>query len=169
MLKNPIIGIEDALTLKDIRPISMAVERKDLINQYSGRSINPELDTSENNENNFNGPGVIPESWACVDCSINTAPGCLDWAQREQSLAANLDIENIIDERSEVYVVKARLWKAAGMKETAGCLCIGCLEMRIGRRLMQKDFSRKHTINSRPGTTRLLSRRDGPERACQFR
>jgi hypothetical protein len=169
MLKEPIIRIEDALALEDARPISIAVEREGLVNQNNRRSVALEFNTLENNENEFNGPGVIPESWACVDCSINTAPGCLDSAQREQSLAANLDIENIIDERSEVYVVKPRLWKAAGMKETSGCLCIGCLEMRIGRRLMHKDFSRKHTINRRPGTTRLLSRRDGPDRACQFR
>jgi hypothetical protein len=169
MLKKPIIGIEDALALEDTRPLSVAVERNGLLNQYSSSSIKLELDTAENNENKFNGPSVIPESWACVDCSINTAPGCLDRTQREQSLAGNVYIENTIDEMSEVYVVKPRLWIAAGMEETAGCLCIGCLEMRIGRRLVHKDFSRKHTINSRRGTTRLLSRRDGPDRVCQFR
>lgn len=169
MQKNPNIGIEDALALENVRPISMAVERKALINQYNRRPVEPGLNTSENSENEFNGPGVIPESWGCVDCSMNTAPGCLNWAQRQQSLACNVNIENKIDEMSEVYVVKPRLWIAAGMNETAGCLCIGCLEMRIGRRLVQKDFSRKHTINSCRGTTRLLSRRDGPDRACQFR
>lgn len=165
MLKNPIIGIEDALALKDTGPISVAVESKVLTDQFVSRPI--EL---YDIENEFNGPGVMPDSWACVDCSIDTAPGCLNWAQHQQALAANVeDMENEIDEMSEVYVVKRRIWIAAGMKETAGCLCIGCLEMRIGRRLMQKDFSRKHTINSSRGTARLLSRRNGPDQLCQFR
>jgi hypothetical protein len=167
MLKNPIVRTEDALALESARPISIAVERNVFINQYSRRPVELELGTSDDNENKFNGPSVIPESWSCVDCSMNTAPGCLD--RREQSLARNVDIEDKIDDMSEVYVVKPKLWIAAGMKQTAGCLCIGCLELRIGRRLVQKDFSRKHTINSRPGTTRLLSRRDGPGRPCHFR
>jgi hypothetical protein len=41
-----------------------------------------------------------------------------------------------------------------------GCLCIGCLEKRIGRRLKPKDFT-DHPFNQLPGTPRLLNRRDG--------
>ena len=31
--------------------------------------------------------GVAPESWACIDCGINTAPGLLSREQLEQALA----------------------------------------------------------------------------------
>jgi hypothetical protein len=48
--------------------------------------------------------GAIPESWACVDCGINTAPGCLNRARMEQALAAdwnNKGITNTFCGRSE--------------------------------------------------------------------
>jgi hypothetical protein len=44
-----------------------------------------------------------------------------------------------IDKRSEIYMVKATIWKAARMGDFDGCLCIGCLEQRIGRRLVPKE------------------------------
>jgi hypothetical protein len=42
-----------------------------------------------------------------------------------------------------------------------GCLCVGCLEKRLGRRLKANDFRRHDPINhpSLPGTERLLKRR----------
>jgi hypothetical protein len=57
----------------------------------------------------------------------------------------------------EVYTVKHEVWKAAGMAPMRGCLCIGCLEKRIGRILTPKDFP-KHALNILRGTERLLSR-----------
>ncbi len=66
-------------------------------------------------------------------------------------------------------MVKPAVWKAAGMEAMDGCLCIGCLEKRLGRTLKPKDFPRKHPFNSMPGTDRLLARRDGewfPDAAC---
>jgi len=47
------------------------------------------------------------------------------------------------------------------MEGWGGCLCIGCLEKRIGRRLKPKDFLRDHPFNLMPGTQRLLERRGG--------
>jgi hypothetical protein len=47
------------------------------------------------------------------------------------------------------------------MEQWGGCLCIGCLEKRIGRTLTPKEFPRKHPLNKTPGTERLLTRRDG--------
>jgi hypothetical protein len=108
--------------------------------------------------------GVIPESWACIDCGINTAPGCLTREQTEQAFAAdwnNEGAENFYDERSEVYKVKPAVWKAASMGDFDGCLCVGCLEKRLGRILTPKDFVRNHAFNSLPGTKRLRERRDG--------
>jgi hypothetical protein len=106
--------------------------------------------------------GAIPESWACVDCGINTAPGCLNRARMEQALAAdwnNKGITNTFCGRSEVYRVKPPVWKAASMQDQGGCLCIGCLENRLGRTLVWRDFDRKHPFSKIPGTARLLSRR----------
>jgi hypothetical protein len=63
--------------------------------------------------------------------------------------------------QSEVYMVHDHVWKAAGMEPYGGCLCVGCLEKRIGRRLTPANFS-DHVFNTNlPGTPRLLERQ-GP-------
>jgi hypothetical protein len=54
--------------------------------------------------------------------------------------------EQCVTWESEVYMVHNRIWKAAGVEPMGGCLCIGCLERRIGRRLKPKDFPR-HVFN----------------------
>jgi hypothetical protein len=40
----------------------------------------------------------------------------------------------------EYYMVHDHVWKAAGMEPEGGCLCIGCLEERLGRMLTPDDF-----------------------------
>ena len=52
------------------------------------------------------------------------------------------------------------VWKAAGLEPMGGCICIECLEKRLGRRLSPKDFPRRHPFNFLPGTERLIERRD---------
>jgi len=106
--------------------------------------------------------GMIPESWLCVDCGIDTAPGLSNRAQLEQAFAAVADDEGVkqtITTQSEVYTVRDRVWQQAGMQPFGGCLCIGCLEKRIGRRLRPKDFQRNHPFSLVPGSPRLLDRR----------
>ena len=108
--------------------------------------------------------GAMPETWACIDCGINTAPSCSTREQLEQafnSTAIRNDegIPQTFNELPEVYMVKAKIWKSAGMEDFGGCLCIGCLETRIGRQLVRKDFLRNHEFNSFPGTKRMLERR----------
>ena len=46
-----------------------------------------------------------------------------------------------------------------GMEPTGGCLCVGCLEKRLGRSLRPKDFPRRDEFNILPGTKRLIERR----------
>ena len=105
--------------------------------------------------------GKVPESWRCIDCGINTAPGHLAREQMEQALTwADEGVTPTYNELTEIYAVKAQIWKAAGMTPLGGCLCIGCLERRLGRMLTAKDFIRKHPFNSLPGTERLLARRE---------
>ena len=49
---------------------------------------------------------------------------------------------------------KPAVWKAADMDDQGGCLCIGCLEKRLGRTLTPKDFPRNDPFNLMPGTER---------------
>jgi hypothetical protein len=116
--------------------------------------------------------GLTPESWHCVDCGVNTHPGSLGRAEmgqafRWQNAAGALRVEEPsvtteYSEGSEVYCVRNSVWAAAGMEPYGGCLCIGCLEQRLGRELRRKDFVRNHSFNSMPGTPRLLERRARP-------
>jgi hypothetical protein len=103
--------------------------------------------------------GDRTDSWACVDCGFNTAPGFANAKRIRLEVAAFGSITQTIDENSEVYYVRSRVWEAANMDGWGGCLCIGCLETRLGRRLKPKDFARNDWFNSQPGTERLLSRR----------
>jgi len=66
--------------------------------------------------------GIIPESWHCIDCGTNTAPGLLNRVDMEIAIAALGDawhqgkaINQHIDSDSEVYHVKDRVWSKAGI------------------------------------------------------
>ncbi len=61
-------------------------------------------------------------SWLCWDCGVNT--------------------------ESEYYMVHDAVWRAGSEGvpehpdgEWGGMLCIGCLEARLGRRLVPEDFT----------------------------
>jgi hypothetical protein len=104
----------------------------------------------------------IPESLLCVDCGTNTAPGALNRAETAAAFRAGADhVVFRVDQRSEIYQVQNTVWEAAGMTPAGGCLCIGCLERRLGRRLRADDFDRDHPFARLPGTPRLLARRKG--------
>lgn len=95
-----------------------------------------------------------PESWKCVDCGMNTAPG---WpARAEMKLRVWFGpVESTTgDAHTEVYAVHDAVWRKAGMRPYGGCLCIRCLEKRLGRRLKPKDFVPNHPFNNPywPGT-----------------
>ncbi len=113
--------------------------------------------------------GLMSESYLCIDCGFNTAPGNLNRAEAEQEAAKQiaagkkLGIPQHYNDRSETYIVHDHVWKAAGMKKSyGGCLCIGCLEKRLKRRLIPDDFPADHPFNTLPGTPRLLERRGTP-------
>jgi hypothetical protein len=69
----------------------------------------------------------------CLDCGDNTTPN--DDRRRRDA------------RRSEWYMVHDHVWLAAGMpqhdptKYGDEILCIGCLEVRLGRRLTPHDFT----------------------------
>ena len=101
--------------------------------------------------------GLAPESWHCVDCGVNTAPGMLGRAELERAFEAleaagktapEDGVEQQIIAGSEVYTVRDAVWKASGMEPYGGCLCVGCLEKRLGRKLRPKDFLKGHSFKS---------------------
>jgi hypothetical protein len=99
-----------------------------------------------------------PESWLCVDCGRDTAPGWLGMAEATKLTPGKLDrIVMAANDGLEVYTVKDAIWTRAGAPD--GCLCIGCLEQRLGRRLKPKDFHHDDPYARLPGTPRLLKRR----------
>jgi len=51
------------------------------------------------------------------------------------------------DRRAEWYIVTDQVWAAAGIDKLGGCLCIGCLESRIGRQLTAADFPADVPVN----------------------
>src|SRR5262245_17445802 len=117
--------------------------------------------------------GVTPESWVCIDCGINTFPGCPSRVEMERRYNTAAAIKTLsatgeepplasltINERCEVYTVRDSVWKAARMEPMGGCLCIGCIEKRLGRRLKPKDFPR-NPFNIMTGTVRMVKRRAG--------
>jgi hypothetical protein len=107
--------------------------------------------------------GSISESWICIDCKVNTAPGLMTRVETEKAFAAGKkSVPMRVGDDSEIFIVRDKVWTASKVAPWGGCLCIGCLETRIGRRLRPKDFLRNHPLNQLPGTARLLERRWGP-------
>jgi hypothetical protein len=99
----------------------------------------------------------IIESWSCVDCGVNTAPRCKSGPKTRAELAAKGWCTNAYDWKTEIYHVDDAVWKRAGMREWNGCLCVGCIERRIGRRLRPRDDA--ETWADLPSTKRVAQRR----------
>ena len=102
--------------------------------------------------------GLYSEHHACIDCGMNTFPGAPPRELAEFLMNRDGVFPITISDKCEVYYVRDSVWKKAGMEPYGGCLCIGCLERRLGRRLKPKDFIR-HVFNGLPGSARLLQRR----------
>jgi hypothetical protein len=102
--------------------------------------------------------GQVTEDWLCVDCGVNTAPGIPDGITVLKQIEATGSSTVRVGPDTEVYCVRNAVWKKAGMEPFGGCLCIGCLEKRLRRRLKPKDFLRGHSFNEMPGSERLMKR-----------
>jgi hypothetical protein len=104
----------------------------------------------------------IVETWLCIDCGVNTQPGVPSGPEIRVAFAMGAEeIPTEFNDKTEVYDVKDVIWEQARMRPWSGCLCIGCLERRIGRQLRPRDFS-AHDAKAwahLPCTDRLLDRR----------
>jgi hypothetical protein len=113
--------------------------------------------------------GLIPDNYICVDCKMDTWPGHKTRAETEQRLrAAGEAFRSTLrfTSETEVYYVHPHVWEASGLGGFwNGCLCIGCLEKRIGRRLQPFDFIPDQGLNDPklPGTIRRFERLTGTE------
>jgi len=105
--------------------------------------------------------GLQSEHHNCIDCGYNTNPGAAPRELAEFLMNRDGSVPMTYTSETEQFYVKDKIWKAAGMDPYGGCLCIGCLEKRIGRKLKPKDFLRSHTFNDPrwPCTDRLRDRR----------
>lgn len=75
------------------------------------------------------------QKWRCRDCEVDTGKA------------------------REHYYLEPEVWASIGMGPI-GMLCIGCVELRLRRRLTSKDFTSAWINNPRTGekSTRLLDR-----------
>ena len=110
--------------------------------------------------------GSVSESNLCVDCGFNTAPGLVTRKQVDAAFkiyGKDYVIEQTLTWDQEVYMLKKGVWRETGLEGWGGCLCIGCLEKRIGRRLKRGDFLARHPFNDHkyPASPRLRDRRGG--------
>ena len=90
--------------------------------------------------------GHIPKSWLCVDCGVNTAPGFSTRKEVELASVFHDEVEQHYSDDQEGYTVTPEVWKATGLEDWGGCLCVGCLERRIGRRLKPTDSPARSRI-----------------------
>jgi hypothetical protein len=143
-------------------PMLVAIRSQDgkLLSQAAGGKMNDQIKLTVDMRD------WSSESWLCVDCGFNTAPGFLSRAERQKAFKANgRRIQETIDSNSEVYTVRDSVWQRTGLEPGGGCLCISCLEKRLCRRLNSEDFDHYDPYNdpSLPGTRRLLDRRGKPK------
>ncbi len=86
----------------------------------------------------------MPLDWHCVDCGFDTGPGCSTlhdvYAAQQAGDEKNFGSIQFVPGRTEIYTVVQEVWDASGVDGEGGCLCIGCLEKRLGRRLTPDDF-----------------------------
>jgi hypothetical protein len=85
----------------------------------------------------------------CSDCGADTTPCTRKRGCRHKG-------------RWEFYMAHHRLWRAAGAGK--GFLCIGCLELRLGRKLTARDFTCALINDPHPWDTPRLNERKGLDR-----
>lgn len=66
--------------------------------------------------------------------------GCVGHYAEFENAFSCIDCKADTSAINEYYMVTDELWAKADMTPEGGMLCIGCLEKRIGRQLVAKDF-----------------------------
>jgi hypothetical protein len=108
----------------------------------------------------YGGVTSMSDSHNCIDCGRNTAPGIQNKAEMEAMFAAGHRAIQVEVRNHEQFMVHDAVWQAAGMEEWSGCLCVGCIERRLGRALTPDDFT-EHVFNTARDCTKRLRERRG--------
>ena len=66
------------------------------------------------------------KKWLCLDCGVDTG------------------------KIGEHYMLKDEVWNKV-MTTSVGMLCIGCIEVRLGKLLIPADFTDSHVNRLKPG------------------
>jgi hypothetical protein len=93
----------------------------------------------------------------------------IKWVPKGITVGASVGPSGCVDCKVNVYlimeceyIVNQHVWEAAGLEQwRGGLLCIGCLEVRIGRRLERADFELSNPLTRagmRVGSYRLRDR-----------
>jgi hypothetical protein len=93
--------------------------------------------------------GLYPDSWYCVDCGVNTAPGLPNRAEAENAFAAGvLKAEQGIDLHvtnwCEIYTVRESVWKAAAWRRRADACASAASNSASAGRCGRKIFRATH-------------------------
>ena len=91
-------------------------------------------------------PASGPDQHPCVDCGMPTTPCTGARGCRHRG-------------RWEWFVVDPRTWALAGAPD--GCLCVGCLERRLGLELTAGDFPALAVNAPHPWDSPRLAARKG--------
>ena len=94
------------------------------------------------------------EPSACADCGVDTTPCTGRRGCRHAG-------------KWEYYMVRPEVWSKSGL--TAGFLCVGCLETRLGRELQAVDFTDAPVNDPTPWDTPRLAVRRRQRRLVRYR
>jgi hypothetical protein len=107
----------------------------------------------------------VTDSWLCVDCGVDTTPGIPNGATIRAQVTLTGGSNPVLAADGELYHVHDKVWAKAGMEPWGGCLRVGCLERRLGRKLKPEDFPRRHAFN-RPDLPRSERLEDRTQTTC---
>ena len=114
-------------------------------------------------------PGLLPESWCCVDCNVNTAPGFLNRVGMEVAIAAlgdqwgkkgvGVTERSMTTRRSTPCAMRSG--RKPGWRRKAAACASAVSKSGSGASSSPKDFVRDHPFNDPyyPTTPRFRDRR----------
>jgi hypothetical protein len=74
----------------------------------------------------------VTESWLCIDCGVNTAPGCSTRAEVEAVPKKRKVVGQMqFNGKSEVYTVRAAVWGKTCLKRLAAVYALAALRSAL--------------------------------------
>lgn len=98
---------------------------------------------------------------ASVNEAYEAARGAIDDCVEVVTPCADCSVDVSLDEGiAEMFMVHDHVWATAGLAPDDGCLCVECIEFRLGRQLNGEDFMDlpMNTLPDYPRSERLAER-----------